>query len=112
MDELKSLLQKQRKLSENWIDYNNLTLKDQEKFHKEVCLAAMAEMMEVLNEINWKPWKKKKKQIDLKHLEEELIDVLHFWLELCLIWGISSKKIIDTYNMKNKVNHQRIKDKY
>ena len=88
---------------------------EREQFTKEYVLAIQAELIEVLDEINWKIWKRTRVTYDDKRIERiqfELIDILHFYVNLCLIWGITPKKLQELYDKKNAINHERQKDGY
>ena len=70
------------------------------------CLALMSELGEVLDETNFKWWKNKK-EIDFPALKEELVDVLHFWVGMCIDAGMSAQDVFDIYYAKNKENFDR-----
>ena len=77
---------------------------------KEMVLACHSECTEILEWINWKPWKKKRKEIQKEEIEEirfEIIDLLHFVIELAIIWGMNEKDIVQYYLSKNKENFNR-----
>ena len=55
-------------------------------------LAMLSEMAEVLDEVNFKWWKPEK-EIDYKALKEELIDILHFYISMCLSAGMTADEM-------------------
>jgi len=74
---------------------------------KNMLHAITCEIGEVSDEINWKPWKNTRKDVDLDLLYCELIDILHFIIEICLMWGMDANTIHQYYVAKNKINHER-----
>lgn len=83
---------------------------DRERISQWNILAAHAELSELLEWTNWKIHKKKRVIYDEQRLAEmhtELIDILHYWINLCIIWGLTPNNIIETFNKKNEVNHER-----
>ena len=74
--------------------------------------AAVVELSEFMQEINWKPWKNTKKDENRAKILEELVDVLHFYVELCILMGFDSEEIFHAYEAKMEVNHKRQDVKY
>jgi dimeric dUTPase (all-alpha-NTP-PPase superfamily) len=68
--------------------------------------ALVHEAIELQRETNWKWWKKEK-SMDEQKIQEEIIDIWHFLLQLTIEAGIDSKKLIETYLKKNKENLNR-----
>ncbi|MBQ9950104.1 MAG: dUTPase [Clostridia bacterium] len=71
-------------------------------------LAIISELSEALMETNFKWWKNPKETDDEK-LHEELIDVLHFFVSLCLRCGLDAEKLYEVYVSKNEENIKRQK---
>ena len=69
-------------------------------------LALMSEMSEVLDEVNFKWWKNPQ-PINQNALKEELIDMLHFWVSMCLETGMTADEVHQRYVQKNQENHDR-----
>lgn len=73
------------------------------------------EIAETRDYLPWKSWKNYK-DYDYKKVEKELryevVDILHFWLELCLVLGISGTDIVKYYFAKCWQNHQRQRKGY
>ena len=106
MDKLDAIFTMQAALDEEIIARRNLQhIEPQEWIQKEV-LALIDELSEVLNEVNYKWWKTPK-QIDETALKEELVDVLHFFVSMCLKAGMTSRELHDIYMEKNKENFDR-----
>jgi dimeric dUTPase (all-alpha-NTP-PPase superfamily) len=68
--------------------------------------AMIEEAMEIKAHSNWKWWKKPK-DLGREDLKEEIVDLLHFWVALCLRLGISAEEIYDKYMEKNRENMSR-----
>lgn len=85
---------------------------ERDRFTKEYILASADELFEVLHEINWKIWRKQRKEVDEKKIQEELIDVLHFWVNLAILWNMTPDILEETYLHKNAKNINRQDEKY
>lgn len=73
----------------------------------EVMAVALAdEAFEILRELNWKPWKKPK-SVDYPKLKEEVIDALHFVMEMCVLLHMSDHDILNAYTTKMTENINR-----
>lgn len=107
MDKLEFLLEEQHKLTKvigkniKW--YTEASI-DEFLFVK--CYAMLEEVVEVIRELSWKPWKPKRK-FDANKVKEELIDVLHFWLEVANMLNMSADEIVQIYKKKNEKNKNR-----
>ena len=113
IDMLHDLFERQRELSKTFgDDFTKMTLEQKEEYTKDKVLALLDETHEVLREINWKSWKKTKKEIDQKKLLTELSDALHFYINLCLVWGFTAEDVYAAYLKKDKENYKRIKRAY
>ena len=60
----------------------------------------------MLEESNYKWWKNDK-PIDEAALKEELVDVLHFFVSLCLRSGMDAEELYARYLDKNRENFDR-----
>jgi dimeric dUTPase (all-alpha-NTP-PPase superfamily) len=110
---LRVTFHKQLELNEK-IGHDLLIIKSdivkRERFTKEYILAAIDELFEVLHETNWKIWKQQKKEIteeDIKKIQEELVDVFHFFINLCILWDMTPDILEEVYLHKNAINHKR-----
>lgn len=80
--------------------------------------AADIELGEALNETDWKPWTRGERRIRRDEFMNELIDVLHFWLNMVLAVGGRSSaqeladEIFTRFALKNRTNVQRQVDGY
>ena len=57
-------------------------------------------------ETNWKWWKKENKMNNDK-IQEEIIDIWHFLIEISIEAGINSEKLVKKYIEKNQENLKR-----
>ena len=73
---------------------------------RKYCQAIIHEAAEFIESAGFKWWSVDK-QCDVHNLKVELVDMLHFWLSLCLIMGMSAEDIADIYFQKLQINHQR-----
>lgn len=73
------------------------------------------EIAELRDYLPWKTWKDYK-DYDFKKVEKEikyeLIDIFHFWLDLCLLLGMNGGDVVKYYFAKCWQNHQRQKKGY
>ena len=95
------------------------------------------EFSEVRAGLNWKHWKSYSEEYEggeddsapnltdlqatqeqiisnskLSYLQNEWIDILHFWVQGAQELGLDSKKTLELYLDKNKVNHERQDQNY
>lgn len=102
---------------------HNMTTEEKEKATAEYLQAIVAEVGEILNgdditgvkgkgAIRWKSWKKNNQPPDPDYIKTELIDILHFTLEMLLIWGADADEIHKRYVSKNQENLARYNSGY
>lgn len=105
MDKLDTIFSMQRSLDEDIIRRRNLDYSEEEWMQKEV-LAMLSELSEVLDEVNFKWWKNKK-PVNTEALQGELVDILHFFVSMCLHAGLDAQTLFEKYREKNKENFDR-----
>lgn len=88
-----------------------LTGNARQKYIEFNTIALIDEIMESLRETPWKPWKKLQ-QFNSVQYKEELVDALHFFVNLCLAAGFTSDELYDSYCKKMKINVERQMEKY
>ena len=76
------------------------------EFIKDMSLALSDELHEMLAEIGWKPWAKSR-HINREAMAGELIDMLHFWVNLCLAIDLQPNEIKALYLNKAAINQKR-----
>jgi len=65
------------------------------------------ELAEAMNELKNRPWKQKTYPVDLDKYYEEIVDAFHFFIELCILSGLSAQDLFDRYMGKAEINTQR-----
>lgn len=83
----------------------------EQQYIKDMVLAAHVELTEILNETAWKPWKKQQETHPLKY-KEEIADLLHFVINLCLAAEMTPKELYNLYINKNRENIKRKESDY
>jgi dimeric dUTPase (all-alpha-NTP-PPase superfamily) len=68
--------------------------------------ALVHEAIELQRETNWKWWKKES-VMDKEKIQEEIIDIWHFLIQISIESGMDSKKIMEKYMEKNEENLKR-----
>ena len=69
-------------------------------------LAMISELGEVLDEVNFKWWKNPS-PVNADALKDELVDVLHFFVSMCIKSGMTAEELYARYREKNKENFDR-----
>lgn len=105
MDKLDVIFQLQESLDSDIAARRNLVYSREEWMQKEV-LAMISELSEVLDEVNFKWWKNPK-SVDDAALKGELVDVLHFFVSMCLKSGMTAEELFSLYKAKNQENFDR-----
>ncbi len=104
-DKLDTLFTMQAALDRYIREKRNLEFSESEWVQKKA-LALMVELGEVVEEAKNKWWKNDK-EIDHAKLKEEIVDVLHFFLGMCIDCGMTADELFDIYLQKNKENYDR-----
>lgn len=105
MDRLDSLFSMQKDLNDEIRVTRHLEHESGVWIQREM-LAMLSEMSEVLEEVGFKWWKNPK-PIDSVKLKEELIDMLHFFLSMCIDAGMTPDEMFDMYIEKHDENLKR-----
>lgn len=106
MDKLDRIFAMQKSLDDDITSRRHLEhFTPQEWIQKDV-LAIVSELGELLDEVNFKWWKNPK-EIDTPALQEELVDVLHFFVSMCIRSGMSAEDLFRIYVKKNQENFDR-----
>ena len=105
---LEAIFEKQIELNKKINDKLYEQIKDPEFRRQQFLafeLAMRQESAEAIDSLNWKWWKSD--DDDWDNVKIELVDILHFWVSMCTIAGLSAEDVIDLYFKKNKLNHDR-----
>ena len=106
MDKLDAIFAKQKAFDDEIIEKRNLqNITPQEWIQKET-LAMLSELAELIDEVNFKWWKNPK-PINETAVKEELVDILHFFVSMCIKMGMTPEDVYDMYMDKNKENFKR-----
>ncbi|HRX58126.1 MAG TPA: dUTPase [Eubacteriales bacterium] len=105
MDKLDMIFQLQQSLDDDIAARRGLSYPKEVWIQKEV-LAMLSELSEVLDEVNFKWWKNPR-PLDDAALKGELVDVLHFFVSMCLKSGMSADELFALYREKNRENFDR-----
>lgn len=112
LDHLQQLMEKQRNFMELLgNDPDNMDEVEREDHISTMAVALADESFEILRETNWKPWKAKK-PIDGEKIKTEIVDALHFILELAILSGMTWQDLYDKYMEKMLINIDRQKNGY
>jgi dimeric dUTPase (all-alpha-NTP-PPase superfamily) len=104
-DKLDVIFELQKKLDTDIQERRSLDFPMEQWIQKDV-LAMISELAELLDEVNFKWWKNEK-PIDEESLHGELVDILHFFVSMCIRAGLDSDKLYEGYIAKNKENFDR-----
>lgn len=105
IDKLDEMCEMQTKLDERIITERNIE-KSLDEWVIGLTIAMESELDEIRREVNWKWWKNPK-EVDIKALQGEVIDLWHFLLSLSRVVGLTPQTIYETYIAKNAENHAR-----
>ena len=105
MEMLERIFYMQNLFDSDLIKNRNLEFSKEEWIQKEV-LAIVSELAELLAEVNFKWWKNPKPVND-DNVKDELVDILHFFVSMCLKMNMSAGELYDMYILKNKENFDR-----
>ena len=104
-DRLEMIFRLQESLDRDIMERRRLNFPYEVWMQKDI-LACMDELTELLNELNWKWWKNEK-PLDHEAIRGELVDVLHFFVSMCIRSGMDAKDLFDGYVAKNRENFDR-----
>lgn len=106
-DKLEHIFELQKVFDDYLISQRNLDFDTSTWIQKEI-LAIISELAELLDEVNFKWWKNPK-ELDSEAIAEELVDILHFFVSICIKAGVKPEDLYKVYLRKNKENFARQK---
>ncbi|MDR1138698.1 MAG: dUTPase [Clostridiales bacterium] len=71
-----------------------------------LAMATIVETTELVSETNYKWWKNPT-QLDMDAIQEELVDILHFFVSMCIAAGMDADMLYNLYVSKNQENYNR-----
>jgi dimeric dUTPase (all-alpha-NTP-PPase superfamily) len=86
-------------------------VKFDQNYKNMMVLAAIDELTEFLHETPWKPWKKNQ-VLNNDKAQDELVDLFHFFMNLCISSDMTPDILYKKYLDKQNTNVQRNKDGY
>ncbi len=105
LDKLDIIFDMQRTLDDDIARLRELDYPMEVWMQREV-LAMISELSEVLDEVNFKWWKNPA-PVDRDALKDELVDVMHFFVSMCIRSGMTADELYARYREKNKENFDR-----
>jgi dimeric dUTPase (all-alpha-NTP-PPase superfamily) len=102
---LAEVFERQRRFQEDLVRRRGLRF-DETAWIEKQALALIVELGEVLEEAGYKWWKNPE-PVNRAALHEELVDVFHFFVALCLAAGMSADDLYAGYLAKNAENQRR-----
>lgn len=114
LDRLGEMFELQGDLQEKAYGLHPLMMTDPEQrieFFKDMVLAATDELHEALAEIGWKPWTTST-HFNEEAVQGELVDVFHFFMNLCMVSGMTPDMLYEKYKAKRTKNIKRQDEGY
>ena len=105
MDKLEQIFELQNALNDELARRRGLSF-DYETWMEKLVLAMQDELAELLRELNYKWWKNER-ELNAEEIKEELVDILHFFVSMCLRSGIDANELYTAYLAKNQENFDR-----
>lgn len=114
MDKLDEIFTRQTQLMNKYGFKGPIDIDTKEGQNKirEIMFYVAHELFEASEWLKMKPWRKTLVKTDIPAFKEELADVTHFFIELCITLGINSNEFYKLYSIKYTKNLKRIKDEY
>ena len=105
-DRLDEIFALQRSIHESLVKTRHLESITPEEWIQKQTLAMISELSELIDEVNFKWWKNKK-PVNEQAVKEELVDILHFFVSMCLQAGMTPEELYTIYKEKNGENFRR-----
>jgi dimeric dUTPase (all-alpha-NTP-PPase superfamily) len=106
VDKLENIFNWQNKFDSELVSSRGLEDIPMEQWIQKETLAMMSELAELIDEVNFKWWKNPK-EVDENKVKDELVDILHFFVSMCLKTGMDADELHQRYLDKNKENFDR-----
>ncbi|MBQ2433611.1 MAG: dUTPase, partial [Clostridia bacterium] len=94
MDKLDKIFEMQENLNADIIEKRSLHGIPDDKWIQMQTLAMLSEMAELIDEVNFKWWKNPK-PINEDNVKDELVDILHFFVSMCLRAHMSPEELFE-----------------
>lgn len=79
---------------------------------KDMAYRCISEIVEATECLKNKPWKQTHMFTDVDHYYEELADAFHFFVEMCILSGLTAEDLFMLYFAKSEVNKFRQRSGY
>ncbi len=90
-------------------DFEKMSKEERIAYLKEMYIAAQAELVEVIDETSWKPWSAARNMLNDHGIGRELIDVLHFWMNMLFAaFPDYTPEDLNTYVISHFMHKQKI----
>ena len=106
MDKLEHIFELQRSFQDKLKRERGLQDVPMEQWLQKQTLAMVSELAELLEEVNFKWWKNPH-ALDEGNIREELSDILHFFVSMCIEAGMCAEDLYRVYVGKNRENFAR-----
>lgn len=106
MDKLELIFAYQNKFDTELMRERGLDGIPMEEWIQKETLAMVSELAELLDEVQFKWWKNKT-ETNTEAVKGELVDLLHFFVSMCLKTGMDADELCRRYMEKNKENFDR-----
>lgn len=106
MDKLERIFYLQEKFQKDLVEKRQLENIDVEQWIQKQILAMISELSELLDEVNFKWWKNPN-PLNFPAIKEELVDIFHFFISMCLTVGMDAQELYELYLGKNNENFLR-----
>ena len=92
MDKLEEIFRLQQSFQDKLKQEGGLTEIPMEQWLQKQTLAMLSELAELLEEVNFKWWKNPH-ELSEANIHEELSDILHFFVSMCIEAGMSAEDL-------------------
>lgn len=106
MDKLEQIFALQQQFQDKLKRERGLADIPMEQWLQKQTLAMVSELAELLEEVNFKWWKNPH-ALNVANIREELSDILHFFISMCIEAGMSADDLFAQYAGKNRENVRR-----
>ena len=103
MDKLEQIFALQKGFQDKLKRERHLEDISAEEWLQKQTLAMISELAELLEEVNFKWWKNPH-ELNKAAIHEELSDILHFFISMCIEAGMTADDLYQVYTGKNKEN--------
>lgn len=112
IDQFRELFRMQKALNKRiGVDTDSMDEESRTKWILNYCRAMSQEIAELTDSVPWKWWARYQKY-DEQNVRVEIVDILHFFISLAQVAGMSADDVFHAYCKKNEVNFNRQESGY